>query len=95
MPQLRSRARGNGLVTSFECARQVLVQRIIEIVGDDETPFINAEYRTALLDWNQPRHRPSGARDDDLFPFDDLTQQPGQMSLGLMDGNLVHACMVD
>ena len=78
------------LLATFERPQQVLVERLIEILGDDETPFVDPESGAGSLNWHEARHGPSRAGDDDLLSRSGLPQQPRQMSLRLMNADLMH-----
>ena len=65
-------------VAAFECAEQCHVERIVEVVGDDETSLVDTEHRPGVFDGNEPRHRPPRPHDDDVFSGGNLLQQPGR-----------------
>ena len=81
---------GGRLLATFECPQQLLIERLIEIVGDDETPFVDPEYGACLFNRHKARHRPSRAGDDDLLSCNGLPQQPRKMGLRLMNADLMH-----
>ena len=84
-----TRSAGGLSVATRECAQQ-LVEGIVEVVGNDETSLVDAEHRPSVLNGNEPRHRPPRPRDDDLLSGSNLPQQPGEMSLGLVDADSQH-----
>ena len=74
----------------FEGAQQILVERLIEIIGDNETAFIDSEDRAVVFDRHKTRHGLSRTRDDNLLPCYGLPQQSGEMGLGLVNAELRH-----
>ncbi len=85
---------GACLISPLEHTQEILIKRVVEIVWNHETSLVDAEDGTALMDRDETGDRLSRPRDDDIFPFRYLTQQTGQMSLGFMDGDLMHGLNV-
>ena len=81
---------GVRLLATFECPQQLLIERIVEIVGDDETPFVDPKYGACLFNRHKARHRPPRASDDDLLSRNGLPQQPREMGLRLVNADLMH-----
>ena len=61
---------------SFELAQQLFIEWSIEIVGDDETSFVDTKHRAVLLDRHKTDHGSSRSGDDDLFSGGGPPQQP-------------------
>ena len=81
---------GARLLATFERPQQLLIERLIEIVGDDESPFVDPEYGARLFNRNKACHGLSRAGDDDLLSRNGLPQQPREMGLRLMNADLMH-----
>ena len=75
---------------SLEGTQQLLVQRFIEIVGDDESAFVDSKYRAFVFHRHKTCHGPSRAGNDDILSEDDLPQQPGEMRLRFVNADLAH-----
>ena len=81
---------GARLSTSLERSQKIFVERIVEIVGDDETAFIDSEYGAPLLNRHETCDGSSRAGDDDLLSGNRMPQQTGEMSLRFVDADLMH-----
>ena len=57
------------------------------IAGNDETSLVHTEHRPRVFDRHEPRHGPPRPRDDDVLSLSDPPQQPGKMSLRLVDAD--------
>ena len=83
-------ASGVRLPPPFECSQQLLVQRLVEIVGNDEAAFVDSEDRAFVLYRYETCDGSSRAGDDDLLSGYCMSQQPGKMGLRFVDADLMH-----
>ena len=81
---------GVRLPPSLECPQQIFVERSVEVIGNDETAFVDSEYGAPLLYRHETCDGLSRAGDDDLLSGNRMPQQTGEMGLRFMNANLMH-----
>ena len=60
----------------LERTQQLLVERIVEIVGHYETSLVDTEHGPVLVDRHVTDHGPPGTGDDDILSRGGPAQQP-------------------
>ncbi len=75
---------------TFEGAQQFLVKRFIEVVRDDESPFVDSENRAFILHRHKTRHRLARTGNDDILSENHLPQQPGEVGLRFVNADFAH-----
>lgn len=62
-------------------------RKLLEVIGDPDlaAPLPTASRRTTRVEWNQLGYRLSGLADDDLLTAANTLNEPGEVSLGVVD----------
>ena len=62
-------------------------RKLLEVIGDPylPAPLPTAPRRTARVEWNQLGYRFPGLADDDVFTSENKLNEPGEVSLGVVD----------
>ena len=79
----RSKQPGVRLPPFLQCLKQILIERSVEVIGNDETALVDPEYGASLL-----YRQETG--DDDLLSGNRMPQQTGEMGLRFVDADLTH-----
>ena len=75
---------------AFERTQQVLIERSVEVVRHDEPTFVDAEDRPLFLHADELRDRLARARDHDVLASGNFPQEPREVRLCCVDGDLFH-----
>lgn len=89
---LRRRVTSGGQRSSaiFKRTQQFLVERVIEVVRDDESAFVDSKRRTPVLHRHKTCCGLVRAGNDDILPEDHLPQQPGEVGLRFLNADMPH-----
>ena len=86
----RSKQPGVRLPPFLQCLKQILIERSVEVIGNDETALVDPEYGASLLYRQETCDGSARAGDDDLLSGNRMPQQTGEMGLRFVDADLTH-----